>query len=296
MEEEFVKQMFDYVNYSVGHQLESADNLKEFMTFLAGMRSNITVANKVLAYGYNPNATDVHTKEEWESYGITVTNENAVIYLLQHSPESKYGYTERIVYDISSTNANGKSYEHFPNAGFFAERLLMYPPCPIQFSEKPLSNNRKASYNPEKGVIEVTMGFRDEEQVCHGLLREFAHFYLHEKEKRGSTYGKGRKDAAGAEQKKVVYDRNKHGVEATAISFAVCTRYGINPPEIDVVNPPEIEPKDLLKVLDGLDYSVQKISGLVDEGGERQRRFFAQRTGGASMENEGHQPRDSMQA
>ena len=296
MEEDFVKQMFDYVNDSVGYHLGSADNLKGFMTFLAGMRSNITVANKVLAYGYNAYAADVHTKEEWESLGVRVTDENAVIHLLQHAPDSKYGYTDRVVYDISSTNATGIAYELFPNAGFFAERLLMYPPCPIKFSEKPLSNNRKSGYDPEKGVIEVTMGFRDEEQVCHGLLREFAHFYLYEKEMRGSTYGKGRNDAVGAEQKKVVYDRNKHGVEATAISFAVCTRYGINPPEIDVVNPPEIEPKDLLKVLDGLDYSVQKISGLVDEGGERQRRFFAQRTGGVSMENEGHQPRDSMQA
>ena len=59
MDDEFVKQMFDYVNDSVGYHLGSADNLKGFMTFLAGMRSNITVANKVLAYGYNAYATDV---------------------------------------------------------------------------------------------------------------------------------------------------------------------------------------------------------------------------------------------
>ncbi len=293
MEEDFVKQMFNYVNESVGYHLKSADNLKGFMTFLAGMRTNITIANKVLAYGYNTYATDVHTKEEWEEYGVKVMDESAVIHLLQHSPESKYGYADRIVYDVSSTNATGISYERFPNVGFFAERLLMYPPCPIKFSEKILSNNRKAGYDPEKNVIEVTMGFKDEEQVCHGLLREFAHFYLHENQMRVSKQDKEKKGGTRTERD---YDRNKHGIEATAISFAVCTRYGINPPEIDVVNPPEVEPKDLFKVLEGLDYSVQKISKLVDEGGERQRRFLAQKEGNTLMGNEGHQLRDSIQA
>jgi len=278
MAENFVKQLFDFINASADHHLQSAENLKEFLTFVAGMQSNVTISNKILAYGYNPNATDIHTKEEWERFGITVQDESAVIYNLQHSPESKQKYVERVMYDISSTDATPHSFEKFPNAGFFAERLIMTAPCPIKYKAEQATGGRKACYDPEKGIIEVTHGFRDEEQACHGLLREFAHFYLCEA-----------KQKQGAKDKVMPYDRDKHGVEAQAVSYAICIRYGINPPAIDVVSPPEGEPEDKRKILQGLDYSIWSISQRIEEGGRQQRRFAteeggADRTRGSTQE------------
>ena len=49
MEEDFVKQLFDFINASADHHLKSAENLKEFLTFVARMQSNVTISNKILA-------------------------------------------------------------------------------------------------------------------------------------------------------------------------------------------------------------------------------------------------------
>ena len=288
MAEDFVKQLYDFVDGSVRHHLESPDNLKEFLAYLAGMRTDVSMRNKLLAYGYNPRATIIRTREAWEKDGFTILDEGAMIYNIQQVPGEKGHYTERVMYDVSSTDMQPEAFEHFPNAGFFAERLLMYPPCPVRFSDNPLVDNRRASYNPEKGIIEVTGGFKSEEHVCYGLLREFSHFYLHENEMR--MIKKEGKDAS------VEYNRDRHGIESQAISFAVCTRYGIEPPKLDVVHPPEGRPQDLMKILEGMDYSLQKISKLIDEGGMQQRRFLGQDNAVNPMGERDHQPRDSIQA
>ena len=211
-----------------------------------------------------------------------------MIYNIQQVPGEKGHYTERVMYDVSSTNMQPKAFEHFPNAGFFAERLLMYPPCPVRFSDNPLVDNRRASYDPEKGIIEVTGGFKSEEHVCYGLLREFSHIYLRENEMR--MVKKEGKDES------VEYNRDRHGIESQAISFAVCTRYGIEPPKLDVVHPPEGRPQDLMKILEGMDYSLQRISKLIDEGGMQQRRFLGQGNAVNPTGERDHQPRDTIQA
>ncbi|MBQ9870995.1 MAG: hypothetical protein IJM27_03610 [Eubacterium sp.] len=267
MADDFVKQLNDYVDGCVRHYLETPENLKGFLTFLAGFRSNVSTRNKILTMGYNPAATEIRTKEDWGKQGVEVNDETAVIYNIQQNKEG--GYKERIMYDVSATDEIPTSYEQFPNAGFFAERLILYPPCPIRFREPPLNENRKASYEPEKGIIEVTCGYKSEEHVCYGLLREFAHYYLRENEMQMSKNADGHGHGKIAE-----YDRDRHGIEALAVSYAICTRYGIQPADIEVVHPPDGKPKDLLRILEGLDRAIQKISKLIDDGGKEHRRFF----------------------
>ena len=241
MADDFLKQLYDFVDGSVRYHLESPDNLKDFLTYLAGMRTDVSMRNKLLTYGYNPHATDIRTREAWEKDGFAILDEGAIIYNIQQVPGEKGHYTERVMYDVSSTDMQPEAFEHFPNAGFFAERLLMYPPCPVRFSDNPLVDNRRASYNPEKGIIEVTGGFKSEEHVCYGLLREFSHFYLHENEMR--MIKKEGKDGT------VEYNRDRHGIESQAISYAVCSRYGIELPKLDVVHPPEGKPLRQNRVL-----------------------------------------------
>lgn len=289
MADGFLKQLYDFVDSSVRYHLESPDNLKDFLAYLAGMRTDVSMRNKLLTYGYNPHATDIRTKEAWEKDGVAVLDEGAMIYNIQQVPGEKGHYAERVMYDVTSTDMQPEIFEQFPNAGFFAERLLMYPPCPIRFSDKPLTDNRRASYDPEKGIIEVTGGFKSEEHVCYGLLREFSHFYLRENEMR--MLKKEGKDGT------VEYNRDRHGIESQAISFAVCTRYGIEPPKLDVVHPPEGRPQDLMKILEGMDYSLLRISKLIEEGGIQQRRFLSQNEGAnQKAEKMDHQPRDRIQA
>ncbi len=276
MADDFVKQLYDYVDGTVKYYLESADNLKGFLSFLARFRSNVSTRNKILTMGYNLAATDVRTKEAWEKQGVSVNDESAMIYNIQQNKEG--GYSERVMYDVSVTDGNPVLYERFPSAGFFAERLILSSPCPIVFHEPPLVDNRRASYDPEKGIIEVTCGYKREEHVCYGLLREYSHFYLRENQMQ--MVGKGKTDE---------YDRDRHAIETLAISYGICVRYGIEPPEIEAVHPPEGKPRDLLRILEGMDRAIQKISKRIDEEGMEQRRFIGQ-------ESEVNQPKERAPA
>ena len=287
MSEVFVKQLFDYLNSCVDHHLQNATNLKELLGFLAKFQSPVSIRNKLLTFGYNPGATDIHTKDEWLKFGISVLDEDAVIYNLQKNPESELGYEERIMYDISSTDATRKSFEVFPDASFLAERLLISSPCPVKFRESLIDGNRKSGYDPDKRIIEVTSGFKDEEQVCYGLLREYAHFYFHEDTikrnvERGRNHTKGDSVDIGSRgngdscQYSIGYDREKHLVEAQAVSYALCVRYDITPSPLDVVSPPEGKPEDRMEILKGLDSVIEMISKRIEEGGRQQRRFLNQ--------------------
>ena len=42
MADDFLKQLYDFVDGSVRYHLESPDNLKDFLTYLAGMRTDVS--------------------------------------------------------------------------------------------------------------------------------------------------------------------------------------------------------------------------------------------------------------
>ena len=48
MADDFLKQLYDFVDGSVRYHLESPDNLKDFLTYLAGMRTDVSMRNKLL--------------------------------------------------------------------------------------------------------------------------------------------------------------------------------------------------------------------------------------------------------
>ena len=104
MADDFLKQLYDFVDGSVRYHLESPDNLKDFLTYLAGMRTDVSMRNKLLTYGYNPHATDIRTREAWEKDGFAILDEGAIIYNIQQVPGEKGHYTERVMYDVSSTD------------------------------------------------------------------------------------------------------------------------------------------------------------------------------------------------
>ena len=275
MEEDFVKQLFDYVNQCVMYHVENADQMKRFLDFLAQMKSPLTVANKILIYGYDPKATEVRTREEWEKEGAKVLHPERELHNMKYMPGSKYEYVDRVMYDVTATDRKPQTYQPYKDAGAMAERLLMYPPCKVVFLEKAKAGKSKAEYIPEKNVIEVTRGFRDETEVCHYLLREFGHYFLKEKEElRAEKNGKEAKagEEAGAKNGQVKYDRNAHGLEAQAVSYTVAVRYGIRSPTLENLQPyPRLQPKDLIRVFDGIDFAIGRITRQLENGPEQKR-------------------------
>ena len=277
MDEEFVKELFNYVNECVMYHVENADQMKRFLDFLAHMKTPITVANKVLVFGYDPNATEVRTAEDWKKQGAHVLHPERVLHNMQFQPGSKYSYVDRVMYDVTATDRAPQPFQPYPDAGALAEQLLMYPPCPVVFLEKSKPGKSKAEYVPDKKVIEVTRGFRDETEVCHYLLREFGHFFLKEREEL-----RIRERAEESEDKEVPvnrdeenpiktyrYDRNIHGLEAQAVAYAVAVRYGIKAPTLEnVQTDPKMQPQDVTRVFDRIDFAIGRITRQLEEGPE----------------------------
>lgn len=288
MDEEFVKELFNYVNECVMYHAENADQMKRFLDFLAHMKSSITVANKVLVFGYDPNATEVKTAEDWEKQGVQVLYPERVLHNMQFEPGSRYDYVDRIMYDVTATDRAPEPYQPYPDAGALAERLLLYPPCPVVFLEKSKPGKSKAEYVPDKKVIEVTRGFRDETEVCHYLLREFGHFFLKEWEElriKESTKESRKNQVEASDEstgnetyvkndkadpvKTYRYDRNVHGLEAQAVAYAAAVRYGIKAPTLENVQPdPKMQPQDVTRVFDGIDFAIGRITRQLEHGPE----------------------------
>ena len=184
-------------------------------------------------------------------------------------------YIEEL-YDVSATNRDPPVVKKYIDAGLFAERLMLYPPCPLVHLKKAKTGKSKAEYIPDRNVIEVTSGYKDEIEVCHYLLREYGHFFLCEKGRLAVTKQEKNEEASDQKEKEAKpyhYERGKYGVDSLAIAYSICVRYGITPPELENVQPASgADAQDILKVLDGIDFSIGRVIRQIEEGPRLKRR------------------------
>lgn len=254
MGEQVVLSLLDYAKTLAWYAVESADQMKGVLKSLAFQNPDETVLNKLLSYGFDRSATEVRTREEWERRGLRITAPDKIIYHLVQNGKSPFGYEIREVYDIGSTNGTYSPPVGFSDAGAFAEGLIRYPPCPLIFPTETKIGKSKAEYVPEKQVIELTGGMRDEKEVCHYLLREYAHFFL---------------CMAMPDH----YERAKHAVEALAVSYAVAIRFGFEPPVMKNIQLAEgLDVSDVMKILEGLSFGIREVSEQIEHGPERKRK------------------------
>ena len=126
----------------------------------AARTEHFTVANKLLIQGYMQNVQPKYLADEndYLMAGYNV-NPDAAIYVMKNAPEKKYGYEVRKMYDISATNAEYD--EPVLDKGFVLDALLLNSPCQIEYTD---SLPTKALYNPDKGIIQMTKGFKSFER------------------------------------------------------------------------------------------------------------------------------------
>lgn len=258
MDVKFVKQLTDYVNKCVLFYAQDSAHMKYFLKFLAYLRSDISITNKVIVCGYNPESTEVRSAEEWAERNVHIVKPDERIHTPVCIDKENRIYEDRIMYDISATDGKPESYMQYRNIGTFVEWVLRFPPCPVRFLEEHKPGKGKAEYMPDKQEIEVTRGFVSEAEVCHLILREYAHYYIHEKHRK--------------ENEKFRYDRRTYGVDAFSVAYAICLRFGVAVPKLENIQPDSnLQPKDILGVFDGLDYAICKVSDRIEHGPELRR-------------------------
>ena len=255
MDVEVVRMLSRYLDDCIRYHASDSAHMKSFLQFLARLRGNIPIEKKLLVYGYRPEATEVRTVEEWERRQVHILKPEEMIHNPVTVDNEKKLYADRILYDISATDGKPEPFMQFTVIGVFAEWILRYPPCPVVFMDEPKAGKGKAEYIPEKKVVEVTRGFVSEAEICHLMLREYAHYFLHEKHLKEKV-----------DQR---YDRRKYGVEAFCVSYAVCLRFGVQAPKLENIQPDSsLSPMDILKIFDRLDFAITEISRQIEHGPE----------------------------
>lgn len=264
MTEDLFQQLIDYANQCIAYHARDTAHMKNFLRFLARLKThNVSVANKVLICGYSPNALDVRTEEDWTMAGVHVIHPERMIHNL-YRPD-KGNYTDRIMYDITATDGVYVPFPKYKEPGQLAERLLLGPPCPIVFLENHQDGKGKAEYIPDKQIVEVTRGFTNELEVCHLLLREYAHYFLHGKKL--SQEANRKKVPVEQLEKTFRYDRRAYGVNAYSVAYTIALRFGLKEPELDNIHPASgLKPMDLLDIFDELDFAIEKLSDQVIRG------------------------------
>ena len=258
MDEQAVRETFEYVNQCTLYHVQDSDHMKNFLSFLGRLKADLSVTNKILVYGYNAKAVDVRTEEEWSTLKIHVIHKDQMIHTMRCTDPEKNIFEDRILYDVSATDGKLLAFQKYPDAGTFAERLLMYPPCPIVFLENAPPGKGKAEFDPGKKVIEVTRGFGNELDICHLMLREFAHFFIFSRLA-------GKIDEPG--ERTVSYDRKIYGVNAFSVAYAVSERFGVKLPDIrNIQLNSHLDVRDIMEVLKGLDDAIEKVSEQVIKG------------------------------
>ena len=227
MEDDFTRQLLEYVNNTTIALLDDVGRYRDFLGFLSRMNSDQKIANKMLIYGYDPEATDVRTRKEWNKVSASISDETTKIYLLEYDESSAVKYTPIEAFDIRNTDAPGKSEIMFQDSGEFAETVMASAPCKIRFDDK-ASVKEKCIYDSEKKEIIVTNNFKDYDEIAQSLLREYAHINLDD------IYRKAFTDKQKSSNE-YHYNREAHRAEALSAGYMICSRYNRKLPEMPYV-------------------------------------------------------------
>lgn len=266
MKDEFMKQLFSYVNESSRNIVINADNFKSFLYFLGQFESNLTIANKILAYGYDPYATDVRTAQDWENLGVNISPEAVGIHTMDFAPKSAYGYRDRIMYDIRFTGKRNTVSEDrnilmTAESGTVSEALIRAAPCRIEYTDLARAGGTKCFFNPESHSIFVTKGFKGFDDINQQLLREYSHYMMDKVDR--ADYVKAHKDLRG-----YTYQRAVHGMEAVASSYIILTRYNRQPPDIQNVSVRrDTDPAAIRQCLNRIDIASRNVIRMLEDRG-----------------------------
>lgn len=275
MEDDFVKQLLEYANNATKMIIDDRERYKDFLAFLSRYDGNQRTLNKLLIYGYDPEATDVRTLEEWNREGVSsdVFSEAVCIYLLEYNESLAARYTAKLAFDIRYTIHPDINGIVFQDSGEFAETLLASVPCNICFSEEKQASKEKCLYNSESKEILVTNDFKNYEEISHNLIREYAHYFLDEiyRDKYTEKY-KNEKI-----QTKYEYRRDAHKAEALSACFMVCSRFNCKVSDIPFIRRDNDTALQSVRAgLDNMNIAFRKIVSVIYKGNEKLRESYEQ--------------------
>lgn len=178
-----IKQLFENVNYMTKTIIDSSDTYKDFLRWSGGFINSqgngegFTIANQLLIYGFNNNARLCYDEAAWNSKGISIVRPEEPIHIMRKVSGGN-GFADRVVYDISTTNAPGLRNIVVKDQGSMCEALIRSSPCRIEFNLKKGLPPGKADYSYKDNTIYVGKGYQTFLQVFAELCRVYSHYYI----------------------------------------------------------------------------------------------------------------------
>ncbi len=206
-----------------------------------------SVSNVILIAAQKPDATRLADFNYWQKHEAGIKKgEHAIMILEPREYEKADGtkgvsYDPKKVFDISQTTIEPKQYRKKP---VDEKRLIkaLTKTSPVRMViDNELPEGVNARFSPDAGVIGVRQGMSGDE-IFRALAGEIA------------------KARAASDQ------RNVGGFEITAVTYILCRRNDITPPDLPAGNPFEgKEPKDVRSILKGIRDEANNISSVISK-------------------------------
>ena len=210
-----------------------------------------SASNILLAMAQNPEATTLHSLEQWNKLGRSVKPQEAGIKVRVSAPYEKdgrklYGYKVGRAFDISQTIGMELAErpllnEETPELDNALRTLIRMSPVPVKASGELETD---AVYDPKGKVIEIKPELGDAETFS-ALAREIYHASTHEN------------------NKAIEYNRSENELDAQSVSYMLCRSLGVDCKQPNASSVSlfyiDMEPKDQRDIFDGMRQSFRSM-------------------------------------
>ncbi len=249
-----IEDLFSYSNNMAEWVRQNPQGYEIYLKTAAKCQ-HYTVHNRMIIQGSMQGkiAGFVTDLNSWISAGFTIKEGAQPFYVMEKNNGEKTGYSVREVYEASAFNEAVQ--EPYYDKSILLDALFLNAPCPIEYEE---NLRHKAIYNPDKGIIQVSRGFKDVNEIFCTLSQEYAHAIMHQK------FQEVNKD-----NPRLRYGRADNTFYAFSAAYILSERYGMLPENISIKQLPEkwvaLNPKEFKselqnveQVLEGIQYNLQE--------------------------------------
>ncbi|MBQ8912485.1 MAG: hypothetical protein IJ054_00370 [Lachnospiraceae bacterium] len=221
-----VKDLFQNANRMADYVRTNPDGYRNFLA-IAARCEHFTPSNQLLIHGFGEGKIPEYLDDysNWINKGFSINDNATIIHVMENDNKSQTGYIDRMLVDVSDTNAVWHKNEY--DKGIVLEALMTSSPCRIEFNPELTS---KAVYIPNRQVIEVSRGYKNIEQIFENLSREMVHARLH------LEMLSANKDTP--DNIEVSYPRNRNNFKAYSVSYMLASKYNMAPEQIEMSSLP----------------------------------------------------------
>jgi len=222
-----IKVLFSDSNSMAEYVRTTPEGYRTFLS-IAAKSECFTPSNQLLIYGYGRGKVPDYLDDlsNWIANGYSINEDATVIHVMEKDSHAETGYKDRMLVDVSDTNALYNKPEY--DKGIVLEALMTSSPCKIEYNE---SLTSKALYVPNRQVIEVSRGYKNIEQIFEHLSREMVHARIH--------MDMLAKEKGNTGNIKLQYPRSRNSFLAYSVSYMMASKYDMAPEQIEVTSLPE---------------------------------------------------------